>query len=148
MSSAFAFTETIFLTLALVVITIITHYRGLSLLHELTFARKATHVSLVSLMFGVLVLHLIEITIYGVGFWFGDIVLDVGNFAGRAVNYRDYFYFSAETYTTLGLGDIYPLGALRLIASVETLNGILMLGWSTSFSYLAMQRQWGNPPDK
>ena len=43
---------------------------------------------------------------------------------------------------TLGFGDIYPVGDLRLIASVEALNGLLMLGWSASFIYLAMEKFW------
>lgn len=133
------------LTLALVVATVLTHYQGLSLMRRLMLPRKASHVSLVGLMFGVLALHIIEILIYSAGYWFGDIVTNIGHFSGPATAFRDYIYFSAETYTTLGLGGIYPLGDLRMIASIETLNGILMLGWSTSFTFLVMQRQWGDP---
>ena len=93
-------------------------------------------------MFGVIVLHLFEIALYGIAYWVGDVVVNIGDFVGRAVGFVDYVYFSAETYTTLGLGDIYPNGALRLIASIEALNGLLLLGWSASFTYLAMQKYW------
>lgn len=55
---------------------------------------------------------------------------------------RPIFNFSAETYTTIGLGDIYPLGPLRLITGIEALNGLLLIGWSASFTYLAMQKFW------
>ncbi len=47
----------------------------------------------------------------------------------------DFFYFAAETYSTLGYGDLVPVGALRLIASVESLNGLLLLSWSGAFLY-------------
>jgi hypothetical protein len=34
------------------------------------------------------------------------------------------------------------VGDLRLIASLEVLNGLLLIGWSTSFTYLSMLRYW------
>jgi hypothetical protein len=36
----------------------------------------------------------------------------------------------------------YPIGNLRLLASIETINGLLLIGWSTSFTFLGMQRYW------
>ncbi|MFL6662236.1 MAG: potassium channel family protein, partial [Rhizobacter sp.] len=53
-------------------------------------------------------------------------------------------YFSAETYTSLGFGDITPVGPIRLLAGVEALNGLLLIGWSASFAYIAMERYWSN----
>lgn len=50
--------------------------------------------------------------------------------------------FSAETFTSLGLGDIVPTGPLRFLAGVEALNGLLLIGWSASYTYLAMERFW------
>lgn len=52
-------------------------------------------------------------------------------------------YFSAETYTSLGYGDIVPHGALRLLAGTETLTGLLMIGWSASHAFVVMERFWG-----
>jgi hypothetical protein len=37
-------------------------------------------------------------------------------------------YFSAITFTTVGYGDLAPHGALRLIAALEALTGILLCG--------------------
>jgi len=51
-------------------------------------------------------------------------------------------YFSAETYTSLGFGDVVPDGPLRLLAGAEALNGLLLIGWSASFLYLEMERWW------
>lgn len=39
-------------------------------------------------------------------------------------------YFSAETFTTLGYGDVVPHGDLRLLAGIEALNGLLLIGWT------------------
>ena len=45
--------------------------------------------------------------------------------------------FSLVTYTSLGYGDIAPLGPARLLAGIESL-----IAWSASFTYLEMQRHW------
>jgi len=51
----------------------------------------------------------------------------------------DYFYFAAETYSTLGYGDVVPTAQLRLIASIEPLNGLMLLAWSGSFLFILIQ---------
>ena len=51
-------------------------------------------------------------------------------------------YFSAETCTSLGSGDLTPNGPVRLLAGVEALNGLLLIGWSASFTYISMGRFW------
>jgi hypothetical protein len=69
-----------------------------------------------------------------------------GSFSGEfAGSLHDYLYFSATSYTSLGLGDVYPHGAIRLVTGVEALNGLVMIGWSASYSYLVMERLWGFP---
>jgi hypothetical protein len=45
-------------------------------------------------------------------------------------------------YTSLGFGDIQPIAHVRLIAGVEALVGLLMIGWSASFTYISMERFW------
>ena len=56
-----------------------------------------------------------------------------------------YMYFSSVIYSTLGLGDITPVGPLRMITGVESLTGIILIGWTISFSYLTMQKFWELP---
>ena len=53
-----------------------------------------------------------------------------------------YAYFSAVNYTSLGYGDILPVGPVRAIACSETLTGLLMIAWSASFTYLKMEQIW------
>ena len=57
-------------------------------------------------------------------------------------DFSDAFYFSLTSYTTLGFGDLYPTGALRLLSGIEALNGLVMVGWTASMTYLSMERFW------
>jgi hypothetical protein len=54
----------------------------------------------------------------------------------------DLIYFAMTSYTTLGIGEVYPTGPLRLIVGMASLNGFLLITWSASFTYLIMQRYW------
>jgi hypothetical protein len=87
--------------------------------------------------------HTAEIWLYAIAYWISITIFGVGGFGGQAVSgFVDSLYFSAVTFTSLGLGDYYPTRALRLIAGAEALNGLVLIGWSASFTYLAMQRYW------
>ena len=59
-----------------------------------------------------------------------------------AEQYQDFLYFSVTTYTSLGFGDHLPLSHSRLLAGVQALTGLMLIGWSVSFTYLAMERYW------
>lgn len=88
--------------------------------------------------------HSIGVLIYAAGYDFmenaglGAIAVT----AGEVGSVTSYIYFSASTYSSLGYGDIYPTGALRIVASIEVLNGLMMIGWSVSITYIAMQKFW------
>ena len=47
----------------------------------------------------------------------------------------------------LGFGDVVPIGAIRLLAGTEALNGLLMIGWTASYAYITMERFWRDPMD-
>jgi hypothetical protein len=61
-------------------------------------------------------------------------------------SFLDALYFSAETFSSLEFGDITPAGPLRLIAGSETLVGLLLIGWSASYTFVAMERFWAEAP--
>jgi hypothetical protein len=42
-------------------------------------------------------------------------------------------YFSTISYAGIGFSDHYILPAWRLVAGIEGINGLLLLGWSTAF---------------
>ena len=52
-------------------------------------------------------------------------------------------YFSFTTFTTLGYGDITLSRRWHLLTGIESLNGILLVGWSTALSFAVIQRMWG-----
>ena len=67
----------------------------------------------------------------------------MGGFCGTFEDsLSSFLYFSSETYTTLGFGDIYPTGSLRMVCGIESLVGLLMVSWTASFTYLEMRRYW------
>ena len=98
---------------------------------------------LLVVLFGTFFGHLVGISFYALAYYYSKDHFNLGTFGGDFVDtFASYLYFSAETYTTIGLGDIYPLGPLRLITGIEALNGLLLIGWSASFTYIAMQKFW------
>jgi hypothetical protein len=92
------------------------------------------------LAFVLLFAHLLEIGIYaalyraGVGWGLGEFR---GAFAATA---SDYFYYSAVTYTTVGFGDITPPPELRIVTAIEAINGIVMVGLTTSAMLVVLSR--------
>jgi hypothetical protein len=124
--------------------TVLCHYemlRGISHLLEQSGLRPRLRILLV--LFGAAFAHLLEISFYALMFWYADNVAHIGGFTGDSADeIASYFYFSAETFTSLGMGDLYPRGALRLMTSLEVLNGLLLIGWSASFTFLAMSHLW------
>lgn len=53
-------------------------------------------------------------------------------------------YFSLVTFTSLGYGEITISSSNRLLAGFEAMNGILLLGWSTTLMFSVMQFIWKN----
>jgi voltage-gated potassium channel Kch len=48
-------------------------------------------------------------------------------------------YFSLVTFTTLGYGEITIASANRILAGLEAINGIILIGWSTAFMFAIFQ---------
>lgn len=138
-----------FASVILVAVTIVIHYEALRLtwtvLPRLTFVRPRARI--VFVMFAAFAAHTIEIYCYAIAFWLieaqyglGNVVQDVNSH--EPLSFVDLIYFSSITYTSVGFGDVVPLGGLRLLTGVEALNGLLMIGWTVSFTYLCMQDLW------
>ena len=49
-------------------------------------------------------------------------------------------YFSMVTFTTLGYGDVVLTEDWRLLASFQSANGAILLGWTTAIVIAAVQR--------
>jgi Ion channel len=130
--------------LVLVSSAVIIHYESLRAISILTSVLTIPHRALsLVVIAGVLLAHLIEICLFAVGFFVMHAHLGLGSVEGEFNgSMLDYFYFSATTYSTLGVGDLFPTGVIRLVAGIEALTGFVLIGWSASFTYLSMQRSW------
>ena len=102
---------------------------------------------LLVVIFALFAIHLVEVLLYAIGFYILELLgagsldaLDVG----RGIPFSDYFYFSIACYTTLGIGDIVPHGGSRFMAGIEGLNGLVLITWSASYTYLMMERLWSD----
>lgn len=135
---------TVLFAAGLVVGTVLIHYevlRGTSRL--VTTVPVAARSRMLLVLAGIFIAHLIEVCLYALAYSMMSDHLGLGSFEGAAAGtFADFFYFSITCYTTLGLGDIFPTGPMRVIAGIEALNGFVLIGWSTSFTYLAMERFW------
>jgi hypothetical protein len=124
---------------------ILLHYEALDLLTQ-TLLRLHTRVRrrrILLMMFGLLTLHVAEIWIFGLGYFYMASAPELSSVVGAQNTLLDMIYFSAVVYSTLGLGDLLPTGAIRFMAGTEALTGFLLISWSASFTFLEMQRFWG-----
>ena len=105
---------------------------------------------LLLLFFVLYLVHLLEVMLYAVAMSLLDLA-GLGKLDGAMTTtsgwFFDHFYFSIAAYTTLGIGDIVPHGQMRILAGMEALNGLVLITWSASFSYLMMERFWGHDDD-
>jgi len=93
--------------------------------------------------------HTVEVWVFAIAYYLLQNHLGMGSIAGEVDgSFEELVYFSAQSYTSLGFGDVYPLGSLRLVAGVEALVGLVMIGWSASFTFLEMQRYWELHPGR
>jgi hypothetical protein len=128
----------------LILSTTLVHYeflRGLSgVLQKIEVSGR---VRVLMGILGAFVAHILEILMYGTAYYFLRDKFGLGNFGGYFHDsYSTFVYFSAETYTSVGFGDIFPVGPLRIVCGAEALNGLMMIGWSASFTYVFMEHFW------
>jgi hypothetical protein len=92
---------------------------------------------------GALTAHVVEVWIFGFGYYFMQNLVEIGGFVGaHNGSLLDSVYFSFSAYTSLGFGDIAPLGDIRFTAGLEALVGLVLIAWSASFLYLEMTHYW------
>ena len=76
-----------------------------------------------AMVFALIVLHFAEI-------WLFAFLYD---FVNALPNFPDALYFSTISYATIGYNDAEIARSWRMIAALEGLLGIILLGWSTAF---------------
>lgn len=141
--------------MALVGLTIFLHARTLGFimasvpkLAKMSF-RRPVRIA----VFGCFLSHIIHIFLYAAAYfvavteWQWGSIAIAGESGVTTLSFMDFIYFSAVSYTTLGFGDLYALGGIRMIVAVEALNGLLMMSWTASFTFLMMER-FGTSQDR
>jgi len=136
--------EVVLVTVLAVVSCVFLHYEALSLF---TVRLRRIHMTprprILVLIFAILFTHVLEIWIFGGAYFW---LLNTGGhgtlLASHAIGFPDAVYFSAVCYTTLGLGDIVPTGAIRFLVGTESITGFVLIAWSASFTYFEMERFW------
>lgn len=148
--------QTAVISLILLAATIAIHYEVLRFTSQrLTHVHVPPRMRIILMLVAALVSHVTHVMLYAGAFLLLEEVGGFGSIDGeRGHSLEDAFYFSITSYTTLGIGDLYPTGALRIISGIEALNGLVMVGWTASMTYLYMEKFWhlqgqaGRPPKK
>ncbi len=139
MSQAIAFIS------LLVVVTVFIHYEFLRRLGQLLmrFGPHYHRSRILLAVLGALVAHAVEVWVFAGGYYlmhhaeqWGQLI---GNFSGSLM---DCVYFSFTVFSTVGFGDVEPFGAIRFLAGIESLTGLILITWSASFLFIEMQRHW------
>ena len=76
-----------------------------------------------ALVLGLFAIHGVEIWLYAALYLFMDALPDL----------LTAVYFSTITYGTIGYDDEGLTRSWQLIAAIEGINGVLLMGWSTAF---------------
>lgn len=100
----------------------------------------------------IFIIHIAGIWIYAGVYFLIENYTNLGKIIGyphvqgiNAASFLDCLYFSSAIYTSLGLGDLIPTENLRMLVAAEVLNGLVLIGWTVSFTYLTMEKFWQTP---
>ncbi len=123
----------------MVVLTVLVHLAGLSILIRVTalHLRRFTLwlpldrvVVPAGMVLGIFMIHGVEIWAYALLYHLAGITEDIG----------DALYLSAGAYSTTGWVDVHLAAGWRVLVSLEAVNGLIMLGWSTAFLFQNLHR--------
>ncbi len=89
--------------------------------HGHHFSLPATFWIIIRVVYGLLLLHLLQILVWAACY----------HWNGCFPDFATSFYYSATSYSTAGYGDVNPPANWRIVGAIEAVTGILMFGWST-----------------
>ena len=88
----------------------------------------------IAILLGALVLPMAFASLYA---FYGDECVS----ASFEMLRRDYLYFSYTTYTTLGYGEIVPIGQCRLVTSAQAMTGYVFMAYLAALFLRRFQRE-------
>jgi len=133
------------LTAVVVVVCVLMHYEGLRLLTDrLPHPKRNERSRIILLILALLFLHVAEIWVFGAAYYALLHIEGYGQLIGVSpVRFVDCVYYSASVFSTVGFGDIYPVGAIRVMTGIEGVTGLTMITWSASYTFVEMLKTWG-----
>lgn len=120
----------------MVLITAVIHGVGLAILGRMLIGEvhmeRVHHVPGLSLRTTAFTLALVLalFVLHGMEIWLYAFLYEA---IGAVADLETAVYFSTISYAGIGFDDRYIVPAWRLVAAIEGINGLLLLGWSTAF---------------
>lgn len=133
----------LFVSALMVILTVIIHGYGIALLGRLLRSElreeRAMQLPMLSaraMLFTALIVTAL-FALHGVEIWLYALLYLV---TGAVQSLEIAVYFSTISYAGIGFSDHYVEASWRLIAGIEGINGLLLLGWSTAFFVTMVSR--------
>ena len=127
----------------LLIFTVTIHYFFLKWLTYFFQSNLPQAIKLISIVVCLFIAHLIEIMIYALVYYYSKLIGGFGGvIEGSFTENLNALYFSFLAYSSLGSSDLIATGWVRLLYGFEALNGLLLITWSASFTFLAMNKMW------
>jgi len=98
-----------------------------SLLDEKKFKKQGTRLMISTAIF-LISIHLVQAAIWALVYMLLPGITEFETFEKS-------IYFSLVTFTTLGYGEITTSSGNRILAGLEAINGITLIGWSTAVMF-------------
>ncbi|WP_287173799.1 ion channel [Mesorhizobium sp.] len=137
------------ISVGLALVTVLMHYEVLNIAG--TMRRRfslSMRVDLLLLVVAAIIAHVVGICLFALAYAWMHHHPDLGGLAGLfSGSAADFFYFSVTCYTTIGFGEVYATGPMRIVAALEGLNGLVPIAWSASFAYASTSDLWKRKQD-
>jgi len=133
-----------FVALVLMVLCTVIHYEALrGMNYALPRLAMPPRTKVVLAFVGAFAAHIVEMSLFALTLFWLVRHHGMGTLGGtNQPSVLDCLYFSLTTYSSLGYGDVVPTGELKLLAGVEALSGLLLIGWTAAYLYISMERFW------
>ena len=102
-----------------------------SLHNEEAFKKRGTRLMISTAVF-LISIHLVQAALWALVYMLLPGITEFETFEKS-------MYFSLVTFTTLGYGEITISSGNRMLAGLEAINGITLIGWSTAFMFAIFQ---------
>ena len=125
------------------------HYEGLRLIARIPIGGINNRHRIVVMILCIMLLHVVEVWIFGITYYLLLLHGGFGSFDGiPAIGVFDAVYFSATVFSTLGFGDIVPIGPIRFVTGTQSIAGLTLITWSASFTFIEMMQSGSMQNDR